>query len=103
MHPHCTSDDFVSIVALLSHRLPGRRGEPDATDLMYWQETKVSRMNVDHIELHVQQNQLDQQDVTKVVEIVENVEHREMGEQQECQDKLEQKALQDSRPIRYMW
>ena len=35
--------------------------------------------------------------MTKVVEVVENVEHREMGEQQECQDKLEQKALQYSR------
>ena len=54
-------------------------------------------MNVDHIELQVQQNRLDQPKVTKVMEIVENVEHREMGEQQECQDKLEQKALQDWR------
>ena len=54
-------------------------------------------MNVDHIELQVQQNPLDQPDVMKVVETVENVEHSEMGEQQECQDKLEQKALQESR------
>ena len=54
-------------------------------------------MNMDHIELQVQQNPLDQPDVTKFMEIAENVEHREMGEQQDCQDKQEQKALKDLR------
>ena len=60
---------------------------------------------MDQIELQVQQNRFDQPDVTNVMEIIENVEHREMGEQQECQDKLEQKALQDwrARAIRYTW
>ena len=59
---------------------------------------------MDHIELQVQPNRLDQSDVAKVVEIVVNVEHREMR-QRECQDKLEQKELQDSRAhkVTYTW
>ena len=96
LHPRCTSDDSVSTHSF--HRdYPANVKNLVLQVQMDWQDAKVSHMNVDHIELQVQQNQFDQPDVMKVVEIVENVEHRKMGEQQECQEKLEQKALPESR------